>query len=111
VFGRDTATMACPHGSVCLGHTTYRPHLLLAVVCAVAAVTLLLWAPVAATRLGHGRPLLRGGWRHPIDAVGLRYHELPQWRRVAIAIVGLPLVVWVLIIYQARRLLLGPPAR
>jgi hypothetical protein len=104
---RSTATYPCPAGGVCLGHTTYHSHVLLSILLWAAAAVLTA-ALVAANRVGHGRLALRGGWRHPIDAGGIRFSQLPHWRRVALVILAFPIVVWWWVIYQVRRLLFGP---
>jgi hypothetical protein len=51
-----------------------------------------------------------GGWRHPIDALGVRYRDLPYWRKVALALLVPWIVVPVWAIYQVRRAWLGQPA-
>lgn len=51
-----------------------------------------------------------GGWRHPIDALGVRYRDLSYRRKVAIAVLASGLVAAVWVIYEVRRAFLGPPA-
>jgi hypothetical protein len=76
----------------------------------LAAVAIFAGTLLASTRVRQGRPVVIGGWRHPIDAIGVRFRDLPVWRRVALTLLVFPLVFGIFVIYQVRRLILGPPA-
>lgn len=97
-------------GTVCLGAVVSRPHAVLSFLLGLVSVGALAVAVAAVVALRTRRPVVIGGWRHPIDAAGVRFSELPYWRRVAIGVLAFPLVAWIFVIYQVRRLLLGPPA-
>lgn len=105
---RDIGTYPCPPGSVCLGNTTYHSHALLSVLLWVLSTALLTGTLVVARRVSQGRPAVVGGWRHPIDAGGIRFSQLPYWRRVALVILALPIVSSWWVIYQVRRQVFGP---
>jgi hypothetical protein len=97
-------------GTVCLGAVTTHPHAVASFLLGLAAVAALVAAVAFGLGFGTRRPIVIGGWRHPIDAAGVRFAELPRWRKVALTALAFPLVAWILVVYQVRRLLLGPPA-
>jgi len=86
------------------------PHALASILLGLAATAAFVWTVSAARNIAEGRPAAIGGWRHPIDALGVRYRDLPYWRKVAIAVLASGLVAAVWVIYEVRRALLGPPA-
>jgi hypothetical protein len=72
-------------------------------------------AVVAATsnvlrRLRDGREIPLGGWRHPIDAIGLWYKDLPFPLRLVVVLISLPGAVVCWFLWQLRRGWVGPPA-
>jgi len=107
----DTAAPAgCARpGTLCLGAVTH-PHAVSSFLLGLVSVGALAVAMAAVLGLGSRRQVVIGGWRHPIDAAGVRFSELPYWRRLAIGLLAFPLVACIFVIYQVRRLLLGPPA-
>jgi hypothetical protein len=108
---RETAQDACVAQGTCFGPgTTYHLHPLRALLSGLLGITLILQSPSITISELRGRPIRIGGWRHPIDAIGLRFKQLPKWRQVAIFVLAFPIAFWIWVIYQARRALLGPPA-
>jgi hypothetical protein len=103
---------ACPAGcrglGICTGAGAY-PHAPAAILLGLTAVAVFVWSVHAWPRVD-GRPPAIGGRRHPIDALGVRYRDLPDWRRLALALILPWLVAPIFFIYQVRRALLGPPA-
>jgi hypothetical protein len=59
--------------------------------------------------LGRRRPFRLGGWRNPVDSVGLWYRDLPYWRRFTIAVLFTPAVIAWWVAYEFRRGWFGPP--
>ena len=50
------------------------------------------------------------GVRNPVDSVGLWFRSLPYWRRLLLALIALPVVLWWWLAYEFRRGWFGPPA-
>lgn len=99
----------CPGVGSCTGAGAH-PHALTAMLLGLTAVAVFVWS-VSTWRRGPGdRSIVIGGWRHPIDALGVRYRDLPGWRQLALALIVPWLVAPIFFIYQVRRALLGPPA-
>jgi hypothetical protein len=105
---RVTVPPGCSGVGSCTGASAH-PHALAAILLGLIAVALFVWG-VNTWRRAAGRSLVVGGWRHPIDALGVRYRDLPRWRKFALAVIVPWLVAPIFFIYQARRALLGPPA-
>jgi hypothetical protein len=105
---RVTVPPGCPGLGSCTGAGAH-PHALTAILLGLTAVAVLVWS-VNTWRRADGRSVVDGGWRHPIDALGVRYRDLPGWRRLALALIVPWLVAPIFFIYQVRRAVLGPPA-
>jgi hypothetical protein len=105
---RVTVPPGCPGLGSCTGAGAH-PHALTAILLGLTAVAVLVWS-VNTWRRADGRSVVVGGWRHPIDALGVRYRDLPGWRRLALALIVPWLVAPIFFIYQVRRAVLGPPA-
>jgi hypothetical protein len=105
---RVTAPPGCPGLGSCTGAAAH-PHALAAILLGLTAVAGFVWR-VSTCRRADGRPVVVGGWRHPIDALGVRYRDLPGWRKLALAVIVPWLVAPIFFVYQVRRALLGPPA-
>jgi hypothetical protein len=105
---RVTVPPGCAGVGSCTGASSH-PHALGAILLGLTAVALFVWG-VDTWRRADGRSVVVGGWRHPIDAVGVRYRDLPGWRRLALALIVPGLVAPIFLIYQVRRALFGPPA-
>jgi hypothetical protein len=98
----------CAGLGTCTGARAH-PHALTAALLGLAAVALFVGS-VHTWRRTDGGSVVVGGCCHPIDALGVRYRDLPGWRRLALALIVPWLVAPIFFIYQVRRALLGPPA-
>jgi len=98
----------CPGSGVCTGASTH-PHALTAILLGLTSVAVFVWSVNTWRRAGGGSVVV-GGWRHPIDALGVRYRDLPGWRKITLALIVPWLVAPIFFVYQVRRALLGPPA-
>lgn len=105
---RVRVSAGCPREGTCTGAGAH-PHALTAILLGLTAVAAFVWS-VHTWRRIDGRAAVMGGWRHPIDALGVRYRDLPDWRKLALALIVPWLVGPIFFVYQVRRALLGPPA-